>query len=93
MRLSRPSVLSTQLPRNNSLKIARAPRFYEPLPEGPYKGRTTDKKLVDQKLQLYFETLGWDNHGIPTKETLKKLDLVDVEPLMKKLRERALSRS
>ena len=63
------------------------PRFYEPLPEGPYKGRVTDKKLVDQKLQAYFETLGWDDRGIPTKETLKRLDLADVEPFMKKLRE------
>ena len=63
------------------------PRFYEPLPEGPYKGKTTDKKLVDQKLQVYYETLGWDTRGIPTKETLKRLDLADVEPLMKKLRE------
>ncbi|MDQ1281066.1 MAG: Aldehyde ferredoxin oxidoreductase [Thermoproteota archaeon] len=63
------------------------PRFYEPLPEGPYKGKTTDKKLVDQKLQIYFGTLGWDNRGIPTTETLKKLDLDDVEPAMKKLRQ------
>jgi len=63
------------------------PRFYEPLPTGPYKGRTTDKKLVDKKLQSYFETLGWDNKGIPKKETLDRLGLSDVEPLMRKLRE------
>ena len=62
------------------------PRFYDPLPEGPYKGKTTNKKAVDQKLQAYFETLGWDERGIPTKETLKRLDIADLEPLMKKLR-------
>ncbi len=62
------------------------PRFYEPLPEGPYKGRTTDKKLTDQKLQAYFEAVGWDERGVPTKETLKRLDLADVESSMKKLR-------
>jgi aldehyde:ferredoxin oxidoreductase len=62
------------------------PRFYEPLPSGPYKGKITDKKLVNEKLQAYFETLGWDNRGIPMKETLKKLDLADLEPLMEKLR-------
>lgn len=62
------------------------PRFYEPLPSGPYKGKTTDKELVDKKLQAYFETLGWDKRGIPTKETLKKLDLEFLEPSMKKLR-------
>jgi len=62
------------------------PRFYEPLPSGPYKGKTTDKKLVDTKLQAYFETLGWDEKGIPTKETLKKLDLGFLEKSMSKLR-------
>jgi aldehyde:ferredoxin oxidoreductase len=62
------------------------PRFYEPLPSGPYKGKTTDRELVDSKLQSYFETLGWDKRGIPTKETLKKLDLADLEKSMAKLR-------
>jgi aldehyde:ferredoxin oxidoreductase len=62
------------------------PRFYDPLPTGPFKGKTTDKKIVDEKLQKYFETLGWDNRGIPTKETLKKLGLSECESAMKKLR-------
>ncbi|MCW4012829.1 MAG: aldehyde ferredoxin oxidoreductase C-terminal domain-containing protein, partial [Candidatus Bathyarchaeota archaeon] len=62
------------------------PRFYTPLPSGPYKGKTTDKEVVDTKLQAYFETLGWDERGIPTKETLKKLDLADLEKSMAKLR-------
>jgi aldehyde:ferredoxin oxidoreductase len=62
------------------------PRFYEPLPSGPYKGKVTDRKLVDEKLQAYFETLGWDNRGIPTKDTLKKLDLAELETSMEKLR-------
>ena len=62
------------------------PRFYEPLPSGPYKGKTTDRALVEQKRATYFETLGWDERGIPTKETLEKLGLGDVEPSMKKLR-------
>jgi aldehyde:ferredoxin oxidoreductase len=63
------------------------PRFYEPLPTGPFKGKTTDHKKVDEKLQTYFTTLGWDKRGIPTKETLKKLGLSDCETAMKKLRE------
>jgi aldehyde:ferredoxin oxidoreductase len=62
------------------------PRFYEPLPSGPYKGKTTDREVVDTKLQAYFDTLGWDERGIPTKETLKKLDLADLEKSMTKLR-------
>ena len=62
------------------------PRFYEPLPSGPYEGKTTNKELVEQKRQTYFETLGWDERGIPRKETLEKLGLNDLEPMMKKLR-------
>jgi len=62
------------------------PRFYEPLPSGPYKGKTTDRKLVDEKLQTYFETLGWDERGIPSKETLKRLDLGFLEKSMSRLR-------
>jgi len=62
------------------------PRFYEPLPSGPYKGKTTDRELVDTKLQTYFQTLGWDEKGIPKKETLKKLDLGFLEKSMSKLR-------
>ena len=62
------------------------PRFYEPLPSGPYKGQVTDKERVDIRTQAYYETLGWDERGIPTKKTLEKLDIADVEPLMAKLR-------
>ena len=62
------------------------PRFYEPLPSGPYKGKTTDKKLVDMKLQAYFDTLGWDDRGIPKKETFDKLSLGFLERSMAKLR-------
>jgi len=62
------------------------PRFYEPLPSGPYKGKTTDRDLVDTKLQAYFDTLGWDERGIPKKETLERLDLAYLEKSMAKLR-------
>ena len=62
------------------------PRFYEPLPTGPYKGRTTDKNLVEQKKRKYYSAIGWDERGIPTTETLEKLDLEDLEEEMKRLR-------
>jgi len=62
------------------------PRFYEPLPSGPYKGQTTDKGLVVEKRAAYFDTLGWDERGIPKKEALDRLGLGDLEPSMKKLR-------
>jgi aldehyde:ferredoxin oxidoreductase len=62
------------------------PRFYEPLPNGPYAGKTTDRAKVESKMQIYFQTLGWDERGIPTRETLDKLGVSDVEPFMRKLR-------
>jgi len=30
--------------------------------------------------------MGWDERGIPTKETLERLGLKDVDPYMRKLR-------
>jgi aldehyde:ferredoxin oxidoreductase len=62
------------------------PRFYEPLPSGPYKGRTTDSDLVEQRRLKYFETLGWDERGIPSEGTLKRLDMSFLEKSMAKLR-------
>jgi aldehyde:ferredoxin oxidoreductase len=62
------------------------PRFYEHLPSGPFKGKTTDKKRVQDRRGTYFETLGWDEKGVPTLETLTKLNLADVNPLMERLR-------
>ena len=62
------------------------PRFYEPLPTGPYKGITTDKQVVEERKQAYYSTLGWDSRGIPTSSTLKKLDLRDLESSMKAFR-------
>lgn len=63
------------------------PRFYEPLPTGPFKGKTTDHKLVKRKRLAYFETLGWDKQGIPKTETLERLDLGSLESCMKRLRD------
>jgi aldehyde:ferredoxin oxidoreductase len=62
------------------------PRFYEPLPNGPFKGKTTDRERVDLRIQSYFDTLGWDTRGVPKKETLDKLGLGDVEPFMAQYR-------
>jgi len=44
----------------------------EPLPAGPAKGQTCDLQTM---LDDYYKVQGWDNNGIPTAETLKKLGL------------------
>jgi len=63
------------------------PRFWEPLPSGPYEGKTLDRKKFEESRLEYFEAAGWNENGVPKPETLRKLGLEDVEA---KLRDAAL---
>ena len=62
------------------------PRFYEPLPSGPYKGKTADQTSVRESIKKYYQQAGWDENGIPKTETLKKLKLENVDKALTKLR-------
>ncbi len=62
------------------------PRFYDPLPSGPYKGKTTDKAAVEEYKSRYYEAVGWDKSGIPKAEVLQKLGLEDANIVLEKLR-------
>jgi aldehyde:ferredoxin oxidoreductase len=62
------------------------PRFYEPLPEGPHKGKTTDRAAVETMKRNYYKVLGWDERGIPRRETLERLGLGYLEPQLSRLR-------
>jgi aldehyde:ferredoxin oxidoreductase len=55
------------------------PRFYEPLPSGPYAGKTIDREAFEDSKQEYYAAVGWDKKGVPKQETLRKLGLEDVE--------------
>lgn len=61
-------------------------RFYEPLPSGPYKGKTVEKSRVEEEKRKYYRLVGWDERGIPKSETLKKLGLDTVDEALEKLR-------
>jgi len=61
-------------------------RFYEPLPSGPYKGKTVDKTKFEQDKKEYYEAVGWDENGIPKSAVLEKLGLEDVDKALEKLR-------
>jgi len=61
-------------------------RFYEPLPSGPYKGKTTPKTKVEKDKKEYYKEAGWDENGIPKTETLRKLGLGNVDEALDKLR-------
>jgi len=60
-------------------------RFYEPLPSGPYTGKTTNRRTFEESKQEYYRDVGWDEKGIPKPETLRKLGLQDVEARLKVL--------
>jgi len=61
------------------------PRFYEPLPTGPHKGSKVDKDKFLEMRREYFSMLGWDENGVPRKETLERLGLGDYWRLMEEL--------
>jgi aldehyde:ferredoxin oxidoreductase len=48
--------------------------LHEPMPEGPAKGKVVE---LDVMLPKFYEVRGWDENGIPTKEKLQELGLVD----------------
>lgn len=62
------------------------PRFYEPLPSGPYKGKTVNRENFEKDKKRYYEAVGWDENGVPKSETLKKLGLDDVDKVLEKIR-------
>ncbi|MCS7386693.1 MAG: aldehyde ferredoxin oxidoreductase [archaeon GB-1867-005] len=62
------------------------PRFYEPLPSGPYKGQAADKDEVEKLKKEYYETVGWDDKGIPKSDMLRKLGLESVDKALDKVR-------
>ncbi len=62
------------------------PRYYEPLPDGPFKGMAVDKKIEVEKVRAYYKLLGWDTNGIPTSAALKEYGLEAFDGLMAPLR-------
>ena len=49
--------------------------FEEPIPAGPAKGYVIDKENFECMLDEYYRLHGWNKEGIPTRRTLKKLEI------------------
>jgi len=49
--------------------------FNEPFTEGELAGSRLDRDQYDQMLSWYYELRGWDENGVPTRETLKRVGL------------------
>ncbi len=56
--------------------------FEEPQSQGKMKGVKVDREKYDQMLSWYYELRGWDQNGIPLKETLNRLGLTEVSKEM-----------
>jgi aldehyde:ferredoxin oxidoreductase len=52
--------------------------FDEPYNEGDFKGSKLNRDGYDQLLSWYYEIRGWDERGIPRKETLVSLGLGNI---------------
>jgi aldehyde:ferredoxin oxidoreductase len=49
--------------------------FSQPSTRGPSKGQVVDKAAFEKMLDEYYECMGWDNNGVPTKDKLKELGI------------------
>lgn len=56
--------------------------FEEPLTQGPLAGSKLDRKGYDKLLSRYYEIRGWDQNGVPKKDTLESLGLPEVANLI-----------
>jgi len=62
------------------------PRFYQPLPSGPHKGKAAKKSKVEEDKREYYKQVGWDENGIPESKALRKLGLRDVDKALSRMR-------
>jgi aldehyde:ferredoxin oxidoreductase len=44
--------------------------FDEPVPVGPWKGTTLDRAMFAECIRTYYRMMGWDDAGVPLRETL-----------------------
>ena len=55
-----------------------SPRFYmEPPATGATAGQITKPEDVQKLLDMYYDQRGWTSDGLPKKETLEKLNLME----------------
>ena len=52
--------------------------FDEPISEGPAQGEVILREAFDKMLDEYYRLHRWDEHGVPKKENLKKLGLIEL---------------
>jgi len=61
-------------------------RFFEPIPSGPSRGESLDRKRFEKLLDEYYRARGWDvTSGLPSKSKLETLGLSELtrEPVFR----------
>jgi len=48
-------------------------RFFTPLPSGPFQGMAVNREAFDKAVGTYYQLMGWDKAGKPTKAKLEEL--------------------
>ncbi len=56
--------------------------FKQPLSKGPLAGAKLDKDKFEELLDHYYDLRGWDKRGVPTRDTLERLHLDFVIPVI-----------
>jgi aldehyde:ferredoxin oxidoreductase len=52
--------------------------FDQPIDGGPAEGEVIDRMKFNEMLEEYYSLHGWDDLGVPTESTLKRLGLDDI---------------
>jgi aldehyde:ferredoxin oxidoreductase len=58
-------------------------RFHSAPQAGPLKGIKIDPAAHKEAVETYYQLLGWDRNGVPTKACLTALDLEWASPYLK----------
>ncbi len=59
--------------------------YAEPIKDGPNKGHFLSKTDIDNLLNWYYKARGWNEKGIPSKQTLLRVGLIEVAKEMENL--------
>jgi aldehyde:ferredoxin oxidoreductase len=57
----------------------------EPVQNGPYKGLAFDRTAWDKMLDEYYDLVGWNKEGVPTRARLESLGLGEVADELERL--------
>lgn len=51
--------------------------MWEEIPYGPMATQNTPPQMLEEMLNNYYHLRGWGEDGVPTAETIRRLDLED----------------